>query len=95
MTNKYELTVVLYGKAGSAKKKKITETLESLMKVFKGKIAVSTDWGVKDLAYKIQKLSSGLYLYFELELDGVSTKALNEKLRVDGDVLRYLLIRKD
>jgi len=93
MRNKYELTIVLDGKTGSAKKKKVTETLESLMGVFKGKITGSTDWGVKDLAYKIGKSSSGVYLYFELELDGKSVKGLNDKLRVDMDLLRYLLIR--
>jgi len=93
MTNKYELTLVLDGKAGAAKKKKVTETLESLMKVLKGKITASTDWGVKDLAYKVGKSSSGVYLFFELELDSKSVKGFNDKLRVDTDLLRYLLIR--
>lgn len=93
--NKYELTLVLDGKAGASKKKKITEALESLLKIFKGKVTESKDWGVKEMAYKIEKSTSGLYLYFELELEAIGVKGLNDKLRVDGDILRYLLIRKD
>ena len=93
--NKYELTLVLDGKAGAAKKKKVIETLEKTLKIFKGVISESKDWGVKDLAYKIGKSTTGLYLYFELEMDASAVKALNDKIRVDPDLIRYLLIRKD
>lgn len=91
--NKYELTLVLDGKSGATKKKKVVETLEKILTVFKGSIKESKEWGVKELAYKIGKSESGLYLFFELELDPATVKQLNEKLRVDGDIIRYLLIK--
>ena len=93
--NKYELTLVLDGKAGVAKKKKVIENLEKSLKIFKGAISESKEWGVKELAYKIRKSETGLYLYFELELDPSGVKALNDKIRVDPDLIRFLLIRKD
>ncbi|MGA3292180.1 MAG: 30S ribosomal protein S6 [Candidatus Microgenomates bacterium] len=93
--NKYELTLVLDGKAGAAKKKRITEAMEKTLKIFKGAIKESKEWGVKELAYKIGKSETGLYLFFELELDGKGVKALNEKLRTNPDLIRYLLIRKE
>lgn len=93
--NKYELTVVLDGKAVAVKKKKITETIEKTMEPFKGKIATTVDWGVKKLAYKIAKSETGLFTFFELDLDPAGVKALNDKLRTDVDVIRFLLIRKD
>jgi small subunit ribosomal protein S6 len=95
IVNKYELTLVLDGKAGAAKKKKVTETLEKTLKIFKGAISESKEWGVKELAYKIGKSETGLYLYFELDLEPSAVKALNDKLRVDPDLIRFLLIRKD
>lgn len=93
--NKYELTLVLDGKSGASKKKKYTDLVESLVKVFKGKIADSKDWGVKEMAYKIGKSTSGLYLFFELELDPSGVKSVNDKLRVDKEILRFLLVRKE
>jgi len=93
--NKYELTVVLDGKSGAAKIKKVTETLEKILKIFKGAIKESKEWGIKELAYKLGKNDTGLFLFFELELDPKGVKALNDKLRTDPDVIRYLLIRKD
>jgi small subunit ribosomal protein S6 len=89
------LTLVLDGKAGATKKKKVAEDLEKILKIFKGAIKESKEWGVKELAYKIGKSESGLYLFFELELDPPAVKQLNDKLRTNADVLRYLLVRKD
>ena len=91
--NKYELTIVVEGKGAAAKKKKVVETLEKLLNIFKGKIVENNDWGVKDLAYKLGKNTQGGYLHFILELDPSTVKALNEKIRTDGDILRFLLIR--
>lgn len=91
--NKYELTIVVEGKGASAKKKKVTETLEKLLKIFKGKIVETKDWGVKDLAYKLGKNEQGGYLHFTLEIEAGSVKSLNEKLRTDSDILRFLLVR--
>jgi small subunit ribosomal protein S6 len=93
--NKYELTLVLDGKSGAAKKKKVTETLEKVLSIYKGVIKESKDWGVKELAYKIGKSESGLYLFFELELDPAGVKALNDKLRTDADIIRFLVINKE
>jgi len=93
--NKYELTLVLDGKAGAPKKKKVVETLEAVLKLFKGAIKESKEWGVKELAYKIGKSDTGLYLYYELELEPKGVKALDDKLRNDPDILRYLVINKE
>lgn len=93
--NKYELTLVLDGKSGTAKKKKVTEGLEKIVSLFKGKIVDSKDWGVKDMTYKIGKSESGLYLFFSLELDPKGVKSVSDKLRVDDEILRFLLVRAE
>lgn len=92
--NKYEMTVVLDGKSGAAKKKKVVEALEKTLKIFEGAIKESKEWGVKELAYKIGKSETGLFLFFELEMDPKGVKALNDKLRTDPDIIRFLLINK-
>ena len=68
--------------------------MEKALKIFKGAIKDSKEWGVKELAYKMGKSDTGLYLYFELELDPQGVKAFNDKLRTDPDILRYLVVKK-
>jgi small subunit ribosomal protein S6 len=91
----YELTLVLDGKATSAKKKKIQELVGKIVSLGKGKVGKIEDWGVKDLAYKLGESTAGVYLYFPLELGKEGVKNLSTKLKVEKDILRYLLVRKD
>lgn len=99
--NSYELTLVLDGKLGVAKKKKVIEELTKVLKIFKGAIKESKEWGVKELAYDIKsgskkgKSETGLFMNFELDLDPKNLKALNDKLRTNEDVLRYLVVKKE
>ncbi len=92
--NKYELTIVLDGKATAAKKKSVTEKLEKMIKALKGNVVKVKDWGIKDLYYEIKKSETGAFLIFELELEGQGAKTINDKLRLEEEVIRYLLIRK-
>jgi len=90
---KYELTVVLDGKVTAAKKKAVLGTLEKIITILQGKIVKTEDWGVKDLAYQIEKSTSGSYSHFLLELGEAEVKALNLKLKMEADILRHLLIK--
>ena len=92
---KYELTLVLDGKASAAKKKAATELIEKVVAISKGKVGKAEDWGVKDLAYKIGKSTAGVYLHFPLELTSGSVKDLTAKIRANEDIIRYLLIVKE
>lgn len=92
---KYELTIVLDGKATSAQKKAKVSFLESLIKINDGKITKSDDWGVKDLSYKIAKSLTGAFLYFELTLDPSKVKEVSEKVKLEDGILRYLLVKQD
>jgi small subunit ribosomal protein S6 len=91
----YELVVVLDGKTTPAKKKAFIEKLEKLVDSAKGKLGKAKDWGVKDLAYKIKKSTTGAYLIFPLELNADSVMNISEKMRLDGEIVRYLLVRKE
>lgn len=92
--NKYELTIVLPGKASAAKEKKVKEIIEKLVKVFKGKVEKLDKWGEIELAYKIQKEGKGDFLHFNLELPGNAATEINKKLKLEDDIIRYLLVRK-
>lgn len=91
----YELVVVLDGKTTAAKTKAEIANLEELVKVAGGSVKKTENWGVKELAYKIQKSETGLFLIFTLELDGKAAKSLPEKVRLENQIIRYLLIRKE
>lgn len=91
----YELTIVLPGNATAAKKKDAGERIEKMVKVNGGKVAKADDWGKKELAYEIDKNDSGIFLYFELEMPTEAVKALKDKMKLEDDIIRYLVIAKN
>jgi ribosomal protein S6 len=90
---KYELTIVLDGKATAAKKKTVTSSIEKAVELLKGKLGTVIDWGVKDLSYKIQKSTSGTFIHIPLEIDPLEVKKLVEKIKTDDVIIRYLLVK--
>ena len=91
----YELTTIIDGNTSPAKQKNVVSSVEKLVKTNKGKIVKTDNWGKKDLAYQLRKSESGLYLFFELELDTNGVKNISSILNTDEEVLRYLLIKKE
>ena len=82
---KYELTLVLDSKATAARKKKVTETIEKIVTLLKGKLGKVEDWGVKE---------NGLYLFFPLEIEKSSVKMISTKVSQEEGIKKYLLIRE-
>lgn len=93
--NKYELTVILGAKTTPAKKKSFAEKLAKTISLNGGKIVAEKEWGLLEFAYKIKKSDSGVYLFYELELEPSGVGTLTDKLKNDEEVIRHLLIRKD
>lgn len=91
--NNYELTVVLDGKATAAKKTAVTKSVEKILTMGKGKLVKTTDWGVKDLVYKIAKSTSGAFLHMEVSMEPSFVKQLDNKLKMEENVIRYLIVR--
>ena len=91
--NNYELTVVLSGETGTAKVKSFTTKLEKDITSLRGKVKEKKEWGKIDLSFPIKKQKSGVFLHFILEIDPKGTKALNDRFKLDSDIIRYLLIR--
>jgi len=69
------------------------ELLEGLKKKF-DKVIKEDLWGLRDLAYPIKKQTKGFYAHFEIEAEPKNAKGLDKILKVEEDIIRYLLVRK-
>lgn len=90
--NKYELTLILDGKATAAKKKSVLESLEKTIKLLEGKVEKAEDWGVKEMFHEIKKVKEGLYLHIPFEMIAKNIKSFEVKLKAVDDILRYLVV---
>ena len=53
------------------------------------------DWGLKKLAYPIQKKKSGFYHLLEYKVAGENISSFELEFRRDDSVMRYLTVKLD
>jgi len=91
----YETVFIARQDLGDAQVKAITEACEKVIKDGKGKITKTEEWGVRTLAYKINKNKKGHYVLIECDAPAPAVIEVERTLRLNEDVLRYMTIRLD
>ena len=60
-----------------------------------GKVMLTETWGLRTLAYKIQKNRKAHYVMLRLDAPGTVIEELERQTRINEDVIRYMTIRVD
>ena len=94
--HKYELTVVVSGKAEEEVRAAVIEKIKEQIARFNGTVTNVDDWGKRKLAYEIQKMKEAYYYFvtFESE-DSNCPNEVESRVRIMDNVIRYLCVRLD
>jgi small subunit ribosomal protein S6 len=60
-----------------------------------GEVKKRENWGLRNLAYRMNKNRKGHYVLFNIEAPAPAVAELERNMRINEDVLRYLTIRVD
>ncbi len=74
----------------------IKKTINSLKKVLEkneSKLLDTESWGLRNLAYKIEKNKKGHYIVLKIDGDGKAINELERNMRIDENIIRYLSIK--
>lgn len=92
VTKKYELMFILQPELlQSAAEKKLKE-IEKFIEENSGTIDMKDVLGKKPLAYRIGKHDEGIYVVYHLSLPTTFNTELDEHLRIEKEVIRFLLM---
>jgi small subunit ribosomal protein S6 len=91
----YEMLFIIPNKFTDDEAKGIFEKVGQLLKSLEGKITLENYWGKKKFAYPINHEYYGYYGLYEFDLERTLIAEVNNKLRLDNNVLRFLIIKKD
>ena len=93
--NNYELMVIFTPVLSDDEYKATQQKYISLVEENGGSIVASHPWGLKSLAYPVQKKTTGLYLVLEF----LAPSTFNEKLKIqllrDEQVMRHMIVALD
>ena len=90
----YETLFIVHPEKGP----RIKEFVERFKKVIEGQDGVVSqveEWGLRDLAYRIQKQGKGYYTLLQYRASGRAVEELERNLRLTDGILRYLTVRDD
>lgn len=75
---------------------KVTELADKYTAVIEkdgGKVTKREDWGLRTLAYKIQKNRKGYYTMFNVDAPAVAIIEMERLMRIDENLLRFLTVK--
>lgn len=73
--------------------KQLIKKIETWLKEIGGKVKKKEEWGKKELAYQIKKESYGIYVFWQIEAEPGKISRLSPKIKLEKDVIRYLLVK--
>jgi small subunit ribosomal protein S6 len=93
--NQYETVFILTPVLSETQMKEAVKEYEQYLKEKGAKIVNAENWGLRKLAYPIQKKSTGFYHLIEFTADPDLCAELELKYRRDERVIRFLTTRLD
>lgn len=92
---KYELMLIMKPMLTEDIRANVLKKIEDNITKSKGKVTSQDLWGKRHLAYLIDGNEEGYYVVYNFELDKSKIGQLNNELKFQNDILRYLLSTED
>jgi len=94
MTREYEVTFVIRPDMEDEGFASVTEKVAGYIKTAGGEVTKTTPWGRRRLAYSIRRYAEGYFVLTLAQLDANALTELDRNLRLNEDVIRFLIVRK-
>ena len=93
--NQYETVFILTPVLSDVQMKEAVEKFKGILAAEGAEIISEENWGLKKLAYPIEKKSTGFYQLVEFKADPKTIATLEINFRRDERVIRFLTFRQD
>ncbi|MDA0768712.1 MAG: 30S ribosomal protein S6 [Chloroflexi bacterium] len=90
----YEIVLILTPQANEEEVAAIMERVSGYISEHGGTLADHDIWGLRRMAYPINKFLEGIYVLAHFSLDAKDVLELNRNLTTSEDILRHLVTKK-
>lgn len=93
----YEITIILQPELEDEARTALIERIQNWLAPSEAeKEHLQADhWGMREMAYAINKNNRGYYLYYEAKVAPERISDIERNLQYTEDVLRYMFVRKE
>lgn len=92
---KYEIMYILTSTIDEDAKKVAMENLAEIIVKNGGNVLETDDWGLKELAYEINKQRRGYYVLLQIEAPVVAINEFDRLGKINANLLRHMIIKKE
>jgi small subunit ribosomal protein S6 len=93
--NQYETVFIMTPVLSDDQMKEAVDKFRKHLTSVGAEIVLDESWGLRKLAYPIQKKSTGFYHLFEYKMDGKELKEFELLYKRDERMLRFLTVKLD
>jgi small subunit ribosomal protein S6 len=93
--NNYETVFILTPVLSDAQMKEAVEKIKGVLSTENAEIVNEENWGLRKLAYPIEKKTTGFYHLIEFKANPETIAVLEIQFRRDERVIRFLTFRQD
>lgn len=90
----YETLFVVHPERG-ARVKELIERFKKVIEGQQGTVTAVDEWGLRDLAYRIDKQGKGFYTLLRYKSTGQCVEEFERNLKLTDGILRYLTVQAD
>ena len=90
---KYEIMYVIAPTVLEDDRKALIEELNNIFTTRGSEVANVNEWGMRDLAYEIEKHRKGYYVVLDVVANDEARIEFDRVVRIKEDVIRYLILK--
>lgn len=91
----YETVFIARQDLSDAQVKELSDGYQKIITEAGGKINKLENWGLRTLAYRINKNRRGHYVLIESEVEAPAIHEMERTMRLNEDILRFMSTRED
>ena len=91
----YENVLIARQDVSTAQVEGLVETFQNVITENGGSIAKTEQWGLRTLAYKVNKNRKGHYVLMNIDAPAEAVHEMERQMRINEDILRYMTLRVD
>ncbi|MEX0647577.1 MAG: 30S ribosomal protein S6 [Balneolaceae bacterium] len=91
----YEMTYILNPVLDDEKFSELVSFVNKLIEDNGGELLEVDEWGVKKLAYDMDKKSTGYFVNLYFKAPGAAIDVVERNMRIHDDIMRYLTLKYD
>lgn len=89
----YETVFITRQDLTAGQNEELTNTLSKIVQDNNGKVVNTEFWGLRQLAYRINKNRKGHYVMLQLDAPAAAKDELERNMRLHEDVLRFMTLK--